>query len=105
MLSDYPKWARQVEFGLQVSLGILFLFGCLLYFNIRDLVTGPDETERIDLMVRSIQILGISFVLSVAARFVRRAMIDPPLVLIWAALLVTAAIAAVCAALLYLSVL
>lgn len=103
MLAQYPKLAGKIEFGLQVVLGILFLFAAFLYFSIRDIIVGPDAADRVALLVTATQILCLAFVLSVISTFFRRWMINPPLVLIWGALMLAASVAALCGTLLFLS--
>ncbi len=103
MLAQYPKLAGKIEFGLQVVLGILFLFAAFLYFIIRDAITGPDAVDRGAILVTATEILGLSFVLSVIPTFFRSRMKDPPLVLIWGALMLAATTAALCGGLLFLS--
>ena len=105
MFAHYPKSAGQIEFGLQVVLGILFLFAAFLYFSVRDIITGADAVERLAILVTATQILCLAFILSVVSTFFRRWMTNPPLILIWGALLLAAATSATCGSLLFISAL
>jgi len=93
MLERYPAKAGTWEICLQLTLALAALLMTAIMATVQARVAAVDVALRLDYMLEATQITGIAFLLAVAAGFLRRWSENPPLVLIWAALLVVAAVA------------
>lgn len=103
MLDRYPKHAATTESALQVATVVTLLAFVGLYSELRMRVALPDVDEQLDIMMEATKISGLAFLVAGATTFLRRYMTDPPLVLIWAALLAIAAVAWILSGLIFLS--
>ena len=104
-LDRYPRGAERWEFICQLILGIAFLAMAALMATWQARVPDPNLAERLAPAGEATAIGGISLVLALTAGFLRRWQKHPPLVLIWAALLMVAFIAGFCGILIFATVL
>ncbi len=104
MLTDYPARAQTWETLVQMPSAFSFLV-VLGYAGISGQFSEDEAeaTARINAILPAMKILGVTFALAISAGFLRRWTRDPPLALIWAALLASAAVACTCGVLLFLS--
>ena len=93
MFEHYPKRAGRFEAAVQLVLLISLLAFTALYSTLRETALQPDAAERIAVILQSTKITGIAFLLSLCVSFLRMAVKQTPLVLLWGALLALAVIA------------
>ncbi len=105
MLQNYPERAKSWESLAQIVLLISVLAIAGFYSTIAERAHEPEIEARLAVMMHALKAAGVAFLLALSATFLRRAMIQPPLVLIWAALLVVAVVAWAMSCLLLLSAL
>ena len=105
MLQDYPKRASSWESLAQLVLLCSTLIVAGFYATVVERGHEPDAAERAAVVMQALKIVGVAFLLALSATFLRRTRTNPPLVLIWAALLVVAAVTCVMSCLLLLSAL
>jgi hypothetical protein len=103
MLPDYPRNAGRWEAGTQLALLMIVLVIAGFYALLAGHAADPDVVAQLQLVVRSLWITLVSFLLSVCATFLRKALTDPPFALVWGAILAVAVVASVCGVLLFLS--
>lgn len=103
MFRDYPKRASRLETGVQLVLLISLLAFTALYGTLKASAPEADAGERLAIMLQAVKITGVAFLLSLCVSFLRIAMRDTPLVLLWGALLVLALVAWASACLILLS--
>ena len=103
MLRNYPKRATRIESIVQLVLAITTLAVAAFYSVTVERQLHMDDADRLPIMMQALKISGASFLLAVSASFLRRFMVDPPLALIWAAILIVASVAWLLACLTLLS--
>ena len=105
MLQSYPKRSRDWESFAQIIILISVLAMAGFYSTIVKQAHEPEVAERLAVMMQALKTSGVAFLLALSATLLRRARMDPPLVLIWAALLAVAVVAWALSCLLLLSAL
>lgn len=103
MLQRYPKSAGSWEAVVQIAAAIGLLAMAGIYSTIVERAALPDIAARLEVMLLALKITGVALLLALAVTFLRRHMKDPPLVLLWGAILAVAAIAWACGCLIFLT--
>ena len=105
MFRHYPQHASRLETAVQLVLLISLLAFTGLYGTLKAAAPEPDAAERIAIILQAVKITGVAFLLSLSVSFLRMAVRETPLVLIWGGLLAVAVITWVLACLILLSAL
>ena len=105
MLQNYPARAKSWESLVQIVLLISVLAIAGFYSTIAERAHEPEAAERLAVMMQALKVSGVAFLLALSATWLRRTKTEPPLALIWAALLVVAVVSWAMSCLLLLSAL
>ena len=92
MLRNYPKRSATIEVAVQLVLAITTLAIAAFYSTIAEQQLLPKDSTRLPIIMQAMKITGLAFLLAVSASVLRRFMTNPPLTLIWAAILVVATV-------------
>ena len=95
MLERYPAKAGTWELCLQTVLALATFLMVAIFVTVKARVATVDVAERLAYMLEATQITGLAFLLAIAGGLLRRWSENPPLILVWAALLAVAAVAGV----------
>jgi len=105
MLQNYPSRAKGWESFAQILLLISVLAIAGFYSTMAERAHEPEFEERLAVVMQALKTSGVAFLLALSATWLRRTKTEPPLALIWGALLVVAVVAWAMSCLLVLSAL